>query len=67
MSMNEARRNEIAYKLLKFWIGRKGLHLTPNIVNDLQEVCEKTGIPFEELTVFFRELISDFIEEIFNK
>ena len=60
--MNEARRNEIAYKLLQFCIRNKGIHLTRDIIDEIEKASKVLEISVEELKEFLRGLIEDFIQ-----
>lgn len=64
--MDEKRKGEIALALLKYWLSRRGLRLTPDFNRELGNVAKATNIPLDEVKVFCRLLAEEMIEETFG-
>ncbi len=65
--MDEKRKGEIAWVLLKYRMGREGIRLNPDIKRDLGNVAKETGIPQDELKEFGKILVEELLKETFGK
>lgn len=64
--MDPKRQGEIALKLVKYFIGRCGLHLAPESIRELGNVAKNIHIPLDELKAFLKPLAAELVEEIFT-
>jgi len=63
--MDEKRKGEIAFSLLKCQVSREGIRLNPVFLKrDLGNLAKETGIPQDELMDFVKILIKELIEDI---
>lgn len=65
--MEEKRKGEIALALLKYWMGREGIRVTPDLTRDLGNVAKETGIPQDELKKFVKIFVEELLEKTFGK
>ncbi len=61
--MDEKRRGEIAYEVLRYRVRHEEIRLNNNTRRDLGSIAKEMGIPFQELKIFTKELISDALDE----
>ena len=64
--MDEKRKGEIAYKLLRFELQQDGIQLGPNQKRRLGNIAKSTGIPLAELKEFGKEISQELLEETYK-
>lgn len=67
MQMSEARRGEIALKLIKLQAHEEGIRLGPSFKRRIGEEAKKLHISIEEATVFAELLVQELVQESFGK
>jgi hypothetical protein len=60
--LEEKRKGEIAYTLLKHYVARKGIPIA-SLRRELGNVAKVTRIPAEELKNFFKSLFEEICKE----
>lgn len=63
--MNEKRKGEIALKVVKFLIRKRGVRLSPDSMREVGNISKETGVPVEELNQFAKPLIQELLDECF--
>lgn len=65
--MDEKRKGEIAYLILKRRLGKEGLFLGKSRRRELGNLAKAVGISLSELEEFGREVSKELIDETFGK
>ncbi len=63
--MDEVRKGQIAPLLIKQYLYKKGVRLSPNLRYDIEKGAESLGISHEEGRQFFELVIREMVEEAF--
>lgn len=64
--MERSRKLEIAYSLIKLELQQKEIKFDKNKAQrEFGNISKKTGIPAEELNIFYRDLLLEMVEETF--
>lgn len=61
--MDDKRKGEIAYELLKWRLAKDGVKDFINLKRGLGDVAKKTGISPDELKAFMKMALDDVVEE----
>ena len=68
MAMDAKRKGEIALALLRLQAKKDGVRINPEgFKRDIGNIVKKTGVPKEELIVFFEEEVRRLIDEMFTE
>lgn len=66
--MNEKRKGEVALALWRYRLETKGVELSPEAVRrEVGNVAKSTGVPFDEIMQFMRELTMELFEKSFSQ
>ncbi len=63
--MTPQRQGEIALKVLKHILRRRGINLNQEAMRDLGNVAKKIDVPVEELKEFAKPLYQEILSECF--
>jgi len=64
--MDEARKGEIAVKVLVHLLVAKGAHFGPSLMEQLEKFSTKSGIPLDEVNTFCKAIINEAAEKLFT-
>jgi len=65
--MDQTRRNEIAFQILKHKLRQEGVRLTPNFKREVGNAAKAIGIPLAEALEFSEFMIRELVDEMFAK
>lgn len=63
--MDPKRQGEIALKMVKYFMHKKGIMISENIVRELGNAAKVTEVPMGELKQFVRLLAQEVLDEHF--
>jgi len=63
--MDPRRQGEIALKLTKYYLYKRGVTFSQNNVREIGNIAKAIGVPLEELKQFFRLIIQEALDEYF--
>ena len=64
--LSKTRQGEIALALVKFYLAKKGVRLSPDISRELGNIAKAIGISNEDLRQFVEPLIQDILKKSFS-
>jgi hypothetical protein len=64
--MDQTRMGEIALKIVKEMMKKKGIHLGTNLKRELGNEAKRLGITRQEALAFSRAVIEDLVRETFD-
>ncbi len=65
--MDDVRKGRIALAFLKHMLREKGIQLTPDFRQRVDDIAKATGIPADEAMEFAKDVVGEVLEEIFAK
>jgi len=66
-NMDEKRKGEIAFILLKYQLSREGIRLGPDMKRELGNIAKATDIPLSELKEFGRDIFKEMLNELLTE
>jgi hypothetical protein len=67
MALSEARKGEIALRVLKAKIQRDGVRIGPHLQREIANEAKKLGISPEEAREFMADIVYELVESTFGK
>lgn len=64
--MDEARKGEIAVKVLVYVMMERGAHFGPSLMEKLKRFSEQSGIPIDEVKAFSKSIVNEVTEKLFT-
>jgi len=68
MALSTERRGEIADKLLRYYVAKKGIPTLSagGLRRELGSIAEKIGVSLNELVEYYREVVHSLLAEAFS-
>lgn len=60
--ISKERQGEIAVKMVKLMMERKGLELSPNLARELGNIAKTINVPLEELKEFVKPIMQEMLD-----
>ncbi len=63
--MDEIRKGQIALKMVRYMLCKRGIVLTKEYFRELGDASKEIGVPIEEIKQLIQPIIQEYFDELF--